>query len=98
MVRKLSAYLTEERIQSQEDMATPSSLDVAINTSEITMEELDRAPMKLEDLKAEVQDPLLEIDLGTDGNPKPTYISQFLSEEDKVRMVTLLKEYKDCFA
>ena len=96
-MKLLSAYLIEEVIRRREDMATPST-DVAINSNEITLEELDRAPVKLEDVKAEVQDPLLEINLGTDGSFKPTYISKFLSEEDKVRMIAILKEYKDCFA
>ncbi|OMO89508.1 Retrotransposon gag protein [Corchorus capsularis] len=68
------------------------------NQNEITMDELDHAPMKLDDLKAEVQDPLLEIDLGTDGKHRPVYISQLLAEEDKPRFIALLKEYKDCFA
>ncbi|GKV33998.1 hypothetical protein SLEP1_g42429 [Rubroshorea leprosula] len=37
---------------------------------EITLEELDLAPAKLDDLKAEVQDPLEEINLGSESEPK----------------------------
>ncbi|GKV02584.1 hypothetical protein SLEP1_g15006 [Rubroshorea leprosula] len=37
---------------------------------EITLEELDLAPAKLDDLKAEVQDPLEEINLGSKSEPK----------------------------
>ncbi|GKV44010.1 hypothetical protein SLEP1_g51239 [Rubroshorea leprosula] len=36
---------------------------------QITLEELDLAPAKLEDLKVEVQDPLEEVNLGLDRNP-----------------------------
>ncbi|GKV17141.1 hypothetical protein SLEP1_g27682 [Rubroshorea leprosula] len=41
----------------------------------ITLEELDLAPVKLDDLKAEVQDPLKEINLGSESEPKVTFIS-----------------------
>ena len=97
-LKKLSVHTTQLMIQCQEDMAAPVA-NAAINfEDEITFEELERAPMKLEDLKAEVQDPLLEVDLGMDGISKPTYISQLLGEEDKASLVALLKEYRDCFA
>ncbi|OMO99378.1 reverse transcriptase [Corchorus capsularis] len=98
----VSTYTLEKRIQSLEDLAAPVANAVYQNQNkiqdEITIQELDHAPMKLDDLKAEVQDPLLEIDLGTDGKHRPPYISQLLAEEDKLRIVALLKEYKDCFA
>ncbi|OMO95998.1 reverse transcriptase [Corchorus capsularis] len=98
--------------RAMEDLVRPSAIisyrpleekasliaNAAHKGNEITMEELDHAPMKLDDLKVEVQDSLLEIDLGTDGQHRPTYISQCLCDEDKIRMVALLKEYKDCFA
>ncbi|OMO89495.1 Retrotransposon gag protein [Corchorus capsularis] len=89
--------LPNMKLQSLEDSTAPSTNAVYQDLDEITMEELDRAPMKLDDLKAEVYDPLLEVNLGTEEEPRPTYISQLLAEEDKPRFVALLKEYKDCF-
>ncbi|XP_059668842.1 uncharacterized protein LOC132313924 [Cornus florida] len=41
----------------------------------IQLTDLKVAPTKLDDLKAEVQDPLLEVNLGTKQDPRPTYIS-----------------------
>lgn len=54
--------------------------------------------MKLDDLKAEVQDPLLEVNLGTEQNPQPTYISKLLEPTFRDKLIYLLQEYKDCFA
>lgn len=45
----------------------------------IKMSDLEAAPAKLDDLKAEVQDPLKEINLGTEEEHRPTCISQLLT-------------------
>ena len=45
-----------------------------------------------------VQDPLEEIDLGNGKEKRPTYISTLLSPEFKNELITILTEYKDCFA
>lgn len=45
-----------------------------------------------------VQDPLEEIDLGTGGIKKPTYVSANISPTLKIKVIQLLKEYKDYFA
>jgi hypothetical protein len=41
---------------------------------------------------------LEKIDLGDGSNPRPTYISAKLEEEYQKKLITLLKEFKDCFA
>ena len=41
------------------------------------------APKKMEDDKAEVQDPLLFINLGDQNDHRPTFISSLLSEEQQ---------------
>ncbi|GKV01725.1 hypothetical protein SLEP1_g14266 [Rubroshorea leprosula] len=65
---------------------------------EITLEELDLTPAKLDDLKAEIQDPLEEINLGSESEPKVTFISGSLEPQTRDQIVRLLHEFKDCFA
>jgi hypothetical protein len=43
-------------------------------------------------------DELEKINLGDGIKPRPTYISAKLEEEYKRELITLLKEFKDCFA
>jgi hypothetical protein len=43
-------------------------------------------------------DELEKIDLGDGIKPRPTYNSAKLEEEYKRELITLLKEFKDCFA
>jgi hypothetical protein len=43
-------------------------------------------------------DELEEVDIGPGDKPRPTFISRMLSPELRELMVTLLKEYPDCFA
>ncbi|GKV01312.1 hypothetical protein SLEP1_g13873 [Rubroshorea leprosula] len=65
---------------------------------EITLEKLDLAPDKLDDLKDEVQDPLEEINLGSESEPKVTFINGSLESQTRDQIVKLLHEFKDCFA
>ncbi|GKV42709.1 hypothetical protein SLEP1_g50088 [Rubroshorea leprosula] len=65
---------------------------------EITLEELDLAPAKLDDLKTEVQDPLEEINLGYESEQKVTFFSDSLEPQTQDQIVRLLHEFKDCFA
>ena len=44
----------------------------------IQMDELESVVPKLDDNKADVQDSLLEVNLGNEGEHKPTYVSQLL--------------------
>jgi len=48
--------------------------------------------------KIQAQDPLAEIDLGDGSIKRPAYVSSKIGPEFKVRMIALLKKYKDCFA
>ncbi|CAL9024737.1 unnamed protein product [Prunus brigantina] len=52
----------------------------------------------MDDSKAEVQDPLLEINLGTEDNHRPIYISGLMEPELRAKMEELLREFKDCFS
>lgn len=70
-----------------------------IATDGISEADLQTAPAKLDDLKAEVQDPLIEVNLGTPEDPRPTYISALLEPKISRRFtIELLKEFTDCFA
>ncbi|KAH7836020.1 hypothetical protein Vadar_032031 [Vaccinium darrowii] len=102
---RLIAYITEESLRSLDEE------DNSVLTTElffegdsippddvIQLEDLEAPPAKLDDLKADVQDPLEEINLGSEDQPKPIYVSQRLPEVVKSAYVNLLHEYKDCFA
>jgi hypothetical protein len=43
-------------------------------------------------------DELEKIDLGYGSKPRPTYISSKIDLEYIVKLITLLNEFKDCFA
>ncbi|CAL9011772.1 unnamed protein product [Prunus brigantina] len=45
-----------------------------------------------------VEDPLQEINLGTEEDPRPTFISKLLEEPLKDEIIALLHDFKDCFA
>lgn len=59
---------------------------------------MQSAPARLEDLKAEVHDPLEEVKLGIEENKRVTYISKLLDDDLKKGFIDILKEFKDCFA
>ncbi|CAL8993663.1 unnamed protein product [Prunus brigantina] len=64
----------------------------------LELEEVELAPSEMDDSKAEVQDPLLEINLGTEDNHRPIYIDGLMEPELRAKMEELLREFKDCFA
>jgi hypothetical protein len=43
-------------------------------------------------------DPLEQVDIGDSSMPQPTFINQNLEANYKFELITLLKEYVDCFA
>ncbi|GKV01604.1 hypothetical protein SLEP1_g14149 [Rubroshorea leprosula] len=68
------------------------------HTDGVTMEELDLAPAKLDDLRVDVQDPLNEVNLETEAKPRITFVSGLLPPEMRDQIICLLHEFKDCFA
>ena len=52
----------------------------------------------MDDIKEDVQDPLVEINLGTKEDPRVTLVSGHLRLEEFNKITTILKKYKDCFA
>ncbi|GKV39170.1 hypothetical protein SLEP1_g46978 [Rubroshorea leprosula] len=65
IIKKLVAYFAEKAVQVDRSEIVHEG-EEADQGDEITLEELDLAPAKLDDLKAEVQDPLEEINLGSE--------------------------------
>ncbi|GKV13619.1 hypothetical protein SLEP1_g24610 [Rubroshorea leprosula] len=97
ITKKLAAYFAEKAVQVDRSEIVHEG-EEADQGDEITLEELDLAPAKLDDLKAEVQDPLEEINLGSKSEPKVTFISGSLEPQTRDQIVRLLYEFKDCFA
>ena len=48
--------------------------------------------------KMESQHPLEEVNLRTEGNRKPTYVSKLLDVGLREKIISLLHEFKDYFA
>ena len=68
------------------------------DVDELQIEHVKEALLCLQDDQHKVQDPLEKINFGTEKEPRITYVSSLLKEEVKKELVTLLKEFKDCFA
>ncbi|KAI5352449.1 hypothetical protein L3X38_005340 [Prunus dulcis] len=64
----------------------------------LELEEVQLGPSKMDDSKAEVQDPLLEINLGTEDNHRLIYISGLIEPKLRAKVKEILREFKDCFA
>ncbi|KAI0492320.1 hypothetical protein KFK09_026591 [Dendrobium nobile] len=61
--------------------------------------EAEPAPEELEDSgQAATIDELKEVNLGTEGDPRPTFISSLLPEDQIEEIKELLCEFRDCFA
>ncbi|GKV24835.1 hypothetical protein SLEP1_g34389 [Rubroshorea leprosula] len=97
ITKKLAAYFAEKVVQVDRFEIVHEG-EEADQGDEMTLEELDLAPAKLDHLKAEVQDPLEEINLGSESAPKVTFISDSLEPQTRDQIVRLLHEFKDCFA
>ena len=64
----------------------------------IQIDNLKQAPPKMEDNKPQVHDPMEEANLGTMEEPRITYINSLLPTYLKEHIISLLQEFKDCFA
>ena len=40
-------------------------------------------------------DPLVDVNLGTDEDPRPTYLSAFLEVDEEISYINILKEYRN---
>ena len=63
---------------------------------QLTIESAKEAPKELDDSTTQnTIDELKEINLGSEENPRPTFISMSLSPENEGRLTKLMKEYTD---
>ena len=60
-------------------------------------EELE-SPIKWQVPSFEAQDPLIEVNLGTDHDPKMIKANGLLAKGNRNWLIGLIKQYKDCFA
>ena len=60
--------------------------------------DITSAPQQLEDGGQPTIDELVQINLGTEDDPRPTFVSATLTEEEREDYRRFLMEYKDCFA
>ena len=68
-------------------------LDCIYDNEPLGFEKDPKAPEKIRP-----KDPLEEVDLGENGEKRPTYISANIDKELKYEVISILKEFKDCFA
>ncbi|GKU89741.1 hypothetical protein SLEP1_g3839 [Rubroshorea leprosula] len=97
ILKKLAAYFAERNTEANlSEVVHEGEEDT--HTDGVTMEELDLAPEKLDHLRADVQDPLKEVNLGTEAEPRITFVSGLLPLGMRDKIICLLHEFKDCFA
>ncbi|CAA2989247.1 Retrotransposon gag [Olea europaea subsp. europaea] len=66
---------------------------------EVPTRELDDEVMRIaKPGYAQTQNPLIKVNIGNEGEDRPIFISQMLDQEVSDKLITLLKEYKDCFS
>ncbi|XP_049344694.1 uncharacterized protein LOC125809066 [Solanum verrucosum] len=71
---------------------------ISVNDNEPLEEEDARdGPPELEKGVKTTIDPLKEVNLGTDKDPRPTYLSAFLEVDEEIAYMNILKEYRDVF-
>lgn len=56
------------------------------------------SPIKVGEKKLETQDSLIKVNLGSNEDKQPTYISAKLSAQQQGELIELLRKYKNCFA
>ena len=65
-----SMFLAERVLEEERDIG---------NQVKFGLNSLSKAPIQMDDLKAGVQDPLIEVNLGTEEEKRVTYISNHLT-------------------
>ena len=97
---KVISYILENKIEQSMFLAErvlEEEKDIG-NQVKIGLNSLSKALIQIDDLKAEVQDPLIEVNLGTEEEKRVTYISSHLTQEQFNEVLAVLKRFKDCFA
>ncbi|CAL9001603.1 unnamed protein product [Prunus brigantina] len=98
LLERLLEQWAGESLQPNSPINLIEFLHEAGEADTLTIDDLETAPAEMEDDYPEVQDPLLEINVGTKAEPRPLFVSQLLDPELAAEIIGLLHEYKDCFA
>ncbi|GAA0162580.1 hypothetical protein LIER_18642 [Lithospermum erythrorhizon] len=98
--RRLSQKLYWKRVSppTEKEPRKYISLHITEEEGESLPEDAMSAPLGLEEEVNITVDEVKEVNIGTDDEPQPTYISALLTPEDEIEYVTLLKEFKDVFS
>ena len=84
-------------LEKRHDYSKPFLGAISFNISNFE-EELIPAPQHFEEGVTLTVEQLVEIDLGTANQNRPTFIGSGLFELEKINLIELLKGYVDCFA
>ncbi|CAL2277247.1 unnamed protein product [Prunus armeniaca] len=98
LLERLLEHWAKESLQPNSPINLIEFLHESDEEDTLAFDDLETAPAEMEDDYPEVQDPLLEINVGTEPEPRPLFVSQLLNPELVVEIIGLLHEYKDCFA
>ena len=101
--KRTIVHTSQSLVHNEQIEEVSSSFHITIeedtlSDAEATNEEVDEAPLALEDEGQATVDELKEINLGTAEEPRPTFISAFLTSEEEEGYLQLLGEYKDVFS
>ena len=90
--------LPQKKIEEEvEDIVSCCLISVNDNDPVEKEDAKDAPPEHDEGVKITI-DPLKEVNLGTDEDPKTTYLSAFLEIDEEVAYMNILKEYRGVFA
>ena len=98
LLERLLEHWAEESLRPNSPINLIEFLHESNETDALTFDDLETAPAEMEDDYPEVQDPLLEINVGSEAEPRPLFVSQLLDPELTAEIIGLPHEYKDCFA
>ena len=95
-LRKLVGYVTEKMLEQNSQFAE-CNIQPKNGQGSIGQKQISTHPIRMDDIKEEVQDPLIEVNLGTKEDPRVTFVSGHLGPEEFNKITIILKKYKDCF-
>ena len=101
--RRTIVHTSQSLVHNKQIKEVSSSFHITVEEDtlldvEATNEEVDEAPLALEDGVQATVDELKKINLGTTEEPWPTFISALLTPIEEEGYLKLLVEYKDVFA
>ncbi|CAL2247925.1 unnamed protein product [Prunus armeniaca] len=97
LLERLLEHWAEESLQPNSPINLIEFLHESDKADTLAFDDLEAAPAETEDDYPEVQDSLLEINVGNESEPRPFFVNQLLNPELAVEIIGMLHEYKDCF-